>query len=218
MDILQEFCYDTSSQRQYVTFGNNTNAPVQGFGIITNGNFTIRNVAYVAGLKHNLISVAQLTDAGYFVGFDDHHSYVMSKDRQHVFIKSGRDRNMYPLDLKMVTGQPQLCLLAKADSADSWLWHRRLCHLKFRYINDLVSGEMVRGLPLMRYDCDHLCAACECGKQTKVPHFVIPEKSISDPLELLHIDLCGPSTVQSLHHKKYILVIVDDFTRYTWVC
>ena len=76
---------------------------------------------------------------------------------------------------------------------------------------------MVRGLPLLKFENDHLCAACECGKQSKKGHPVVIKKSISDPLELLHIDLCGPSTVESLHHKKYILVIVDDFTRFTWV-
>ena len=84
-------------------------------------------------------------------------------------------------------------------------------------MNDLVSGEIVRGLPLLKFGNDHLCAACECGKQSKNGHPFIIEKSISEPLELLHIDLCGPSTVESLHHKKYILVIVDDFTRFTWV-
>ena len=76
---------------------------------------------------------------------------------------------------------------------------------------------MVRGLPLLKFDREHLCAACECGKQSKKGHPVIIEKSILEPLELLPIDLCGPSTVESLHHKKYILMIVDDFPRFTWV-
>ena len=84
-------------------------------------------------------------------------------------------------------------------------------------MNDLVSGEMVRGFPLLKFENDHLCAACECGKQSKKGHPIIIEKSNSKPLELLHIDRCGPSIVESLHHKKYILVIVDDFTRFTWV-
>ena len=74
---------------------------------------------------------------------------------------------------------------------------------------------MVRGLPFLKFEKDHLFVACECGKQSKKGHPVIIEKSISDPLELVHIDLCGPSTVESLHHKKYILMIVDEFTMFT---
>ena len=124
---------------------------------------------------------------------------------------------MYPLDINMIIGKPQLCLLSKAVPDVSWLWHRRLAHLNFRYMNGLILGEMARGLPLLKFENDHLCVACECGKQSKMGHLAIIEKSISEPLGLLHIDLCGPSTVESLHHKKYILVIVYDFTRFTWV-
>ena len=74
-------------------------------------------------------------------------------------------------------------------------------------MNDLVSGEMVRGLPPLKFESDHLCAACECGKQSKKGHPVIIEKSISEPLELLHIDLCGPYIVESLHHKKLLTTL-----------
>ncbi|KAI3518357.1 hypothetical protein L1887_06990 [Cichorium endivia] len=97
------------------------------------------------------------------------------------------------------------------------LWHQKLAHLNFRYMNQLVTGEMVRGMPLLKFDNENLCAACALGKQKKKPHKSITDSSITHPLELLHIDLCGPSTVASLNHKKYILVIVDDFTCFTWV-
>ena len=68
-------------------------------------------------------------------------------------------------------------------------------------MNDLVSDEMVRGLPLLKFENDHLCAVCEYGKQSKKVHPHIIEKSVSESLELLHIDLYGPSTVESLHKK-----------------
>ena len=74
---------------------------------------------------------------------------------------------MYPLDINMIIGKPQLCLLLKPVLDISWLWYNRLSHLNFRYMNDLVSGEMVRGLPLLKFENDHLCAACECGQQSK---------------------------------------------------
>ncbi|KAI3667038.1 hypothetical protein L6452_42080 [Arctium lappa] len=99
----------------------------------------------------------------------------------------------------------------------SWLWHRRLSHLNFRYINKLVKDKLVKGLPELRHDKKHLCAACEKGKMKRAVHKPKPEPSTSSPLELLHMDLWDPMRTQSLGGKKYVLVIVDDYSRYTWV-
>ncbi|KAI3715360.1 hypothetical protein L6452_22340 [Arctium lappa] len=99
----------------------------------------------------------------------------------------------------------------------SWLWHRRLSHLNFRYINKLVRGKLVKGLPELKYEREHLCAACDKGKMKRAANKPKPEPSTSSPLELLHMDLCGPMRTQSLGGKKYVLVIVDDYSRYTWV-
>ncbi|KAI3770453.1 hypothetical protein L6452_01587 [Arctium lappa] len=101
--------------------------------------------------------------------------------------------------------------------SQSWLWHRRLSHLNFRYINKLVRGKLVKGLPELKYEKEHLCAACEKGKMKRAAHKPKPEPSTSSPLELIHMDLCGPMRTQSLGGKKYVLVIVDDYSRYTWV-
>lgn len=84
-------------------------------------------------------------------------------------------------------------------------------------MNDLVCIEMVWGLALLKFENDHLYVACECWKQSKKGHPVLIEKSIFKPLEFLHIDLCGPFSVQNLHHKKYILVIFYDYIGFTWV-
>ncbi|KAI3523763.1 hypothetical protein L1887_02147 [Cichorium endivia] len=179
----------------YVTFGNDANGIIKGYGVLTNGNFTIQKVAYVLGLIHNLVSI----DA-----------------RDRCLVKSPKQLNMFPLDISMFLGKPR-CLLSKAHSEVSWLWHRKLAHLNFRYMNQLVTGEMVRGMPLLKFDNENICAACALGKQKKKPHKTITDSSITHPLELLHIHLCGPSTVASLNHTKYILVIVDDYSRFTWV-
>ncbi|KAI3493568.1 hypothetical protein L1887_40768 [Cichorium endivia] len=76
---------------------------------------------------------------------------------------------------------------------------------------------MVRGLLLLNYDKDRLCDACELGEQSRKSHSTIINTKITEPLELLHIDLCGPSAIESVAHNKYILVVVDDFSRFTWV-
>ena len=124
---------------------------------------------------------------------------------------------MFLLNLKPIKGNPAICLLSKAHSDESWLWHRRLSHLNFKDINKLVTGGHVRGLPLLKFDREHLCAACEMGKQSRQSHPSIINTKVVEPLELLHIDLCGPSSIESIGGSKYILVIVDDFSRFTWV-
>ena len=201
-----------------VKFGNNSFGTIKGYGMITNGDFTIRKVAYVEELQHNLISVSQLVGGtGLKVSFDDEGSEIIEKTTKKVILKSERKGEMFPLNLKPIKGNPAICLLSKAQSDESWLWHRRLSHLNFKDINKLVTGGHVRGLPLLKFDRDHLCAACEMGKQSRQSHPSVINTKVVEPLELLHIDLCGPSSIESIGGSKYILVIVDDFSRFTWV-
>ncbi|GKB66327.1 retrovirus-related pol polyprotein from transposon TNT 1-94 [Tanacetum coccineum] len=110
-----------------------------------------------------------------------------------------------------------VCLMSKATSTKSWLWHRRLSHLNFGTINDLTRLDMVDGLPKFKYGKDHLCSACERGKSKKASHPLKLVPSDHSKLEILHMDLCGPLWVASINGKKYILVIVDDYSCYTWV-
>ena len=189
---------------------------VKGHGNITNGHFTVTRVALVEGLKHNLISVAQLCDNNHEVHFSKSKSLILDAHKK-ILVDSPRDGNMYPLDIDLILGTPDICLLSKASSDISWLWHRRLSHLNFGYINKLIGKDLVRGLPLLKLDNDILCAACEQGKIAKSSHKSLIEHSVSQPLELIHIDLCGPSTAPSLSGKQYLLVIVDDYTKFTWV-
>ncbi|GJY47566.1 integrase, catalytic region, zinc finger, CCHC-type containing protein [Tanacetum coccineum] len=109
-----------------------------------------------------------------------------------------------------------VCLMSKASSTKSWLWHRRLSHLNFGIINDLTKHDLVDGLSKFKYGKDHLCSVCERGKSKKSSHPPKVVPSTHSKLELLHMDLCGPMRVASINGKKYILVIVDDYSRFTW--
>nr|GEW10263.1 retrovirus-related Pol polyprotein from transposon TNT 1-94 [Tanacetum cinerariifolium] len=104
-----------------------------------------------------------------------------------------------------------------ASSSQSWLWHPRLSHLNFTTINNLVKNILVQGLPKMKFEKDHLCSACEQGKIHRQHHKSKMDFASNKPLYLLHIDLCGPMRVQSINGKRYVLVVVDDYARYTWV-
>nr|GEZ15998.1 retrovirus-related Pol polyprotein from transposon TNT 1-94 [Tanacetum cinerariifolium] len=116
----------------------------------------------------------------------------------------------------MMASSP-ICLLSKASKTKSWLWHRRLSHLNFGAINHLARQGLVRGLSKLKFEKDHLCSACAMGKSTKKTQKPKSEDTNQEKLYLLHIDLCGPMRVESVNGKKYILVIVDDYSRFTWV-
>ncbi|GJT65107.1 retrovirus-related pol polyprotein from transposon TNT 1-94 [Tanacetum coccineum] len=116
----------------------------------------------------------------------------------------------------MMTSSP-ICLLSKAIKTKSWLWHRRLSHLNFGAINHLARHGLVRGLPRLKFEKDHLCSACAMGKSKKQSHKPKSKDTNQEKLYLLHMDLCGPMRVASVNGKKYILIIVDDYSRFTWV-
>ncbi|GKA05682.1 integrase, catalytic region, zinc finger, CCHC-type containing protein [Tanacetum coccineum] len=110
-----------------------------------------------------------------------------------------------------------ICLLSKASKTKSWLWHRCLSHLNFGTINHLARHGLVRGLPKHKFKKDHLCSSCAMGKSKKKPHKPKFEDTNQEKLYPLHMDLCGPMRVASVNGKKYILVIVDDYSQFTWV-
>ncbi|GKA15820.1 putative ribonuclease H-like domain-containing protein [Tanacetum coccineum] len=139
-------------------------------------------------------------------------------NESHVLLRVSRKNNMYSVDLKNIVPKGGLtCLLAKATSDESKLWHRRLGHLNFNTMNKLVNGNLVRGLPSKLFENDEICVACNKEKQHKASFKSKTINSISLPLHLLHMDLFGPTFVKSLMKKMYCLVVTDDFSRFTWV-
>nr|GEW77873.1 retrovirus-related Pol polyprotein from transposon TNT 1-94 [Tanacetum cinerariifolium] len=128
-----------------------------------------------------------------------------------------RSSNLYPIALNEVASNSSTCLLAKASSSQSWLWHQRRSHLNFVTINNLVKNNLVQGLLKMKFKKYHLCSACEQGKIHRKHHKSKTAFASNKPLYLLHMDLFGSMRVQSINGKRYVLVVVDDYSRYTWV-
>ncbi|GJU22046.1 retrovirus-related pol polyprotein from transposon TNT 1-94 [Tanacetum coccineum] len=199
-----------------VHFGNDNFAAITGYGDYIHGNITICHVYYVEGLGHNLFSVGQFCDGDLEVAFRSNTCYVQKLEGDDL-LTGGRDFNLYTISISDMAASSLVCLMSKATSTKSWLWHPRLSHLNFGTINDLTRLELVDGLPKFKYRKDHLCSAYERGKSKKASHPPKLVPSDHSKLELLHMDLCGPMRVASINGKKYILVIVDDFSRYTWV-
>nr|GEV72948.1 copia protein [Tanacetum cinerariifolium] len=182
---------------------------------LVQGNVTINRVYYVEGLSHNLFSVGQFCDADLKVAFRKSTCFV--RDLQgNDLLDRNRGSNLYIISLQESTSSTLLCLMAKATLTQTWLWHRRLSHLNFNYINLLSKKDIVIGLPKLKYVKDQLCSSCELSKAKRSSFKSKAIPSSKGRLNLLHIDLCGPMRVASINGKKYILVIVDDYSRYTW--
>nr|GEV45612.1 retrovirus-related Pol polyprotein from transposon TNT 1-94 [Tanacetum cinerariifolium] len=132
-------------------------------------------------------------------------------------LKGDRSTNLYTINLHEMASASPICLMARASFTKSWLWHQRLSHLNFDTRNDLARNDLVSGLPKFKYNKEHLCPSCEQEKSKRASHPPKPVPNSRQRLHLLHMDLCGPMRIASINGKRYVLVIVDDYSRYTWV-
>nr|GEU91253.1 uncharacterized mitochondrial protein AtMg00810-like [Tanacetum cinerariifolium] len=130
-------------------------------------------------------------------------------------LSRSRDTNLYIISLDDMLKTSSICLLSKASKTKSWLWHLRLSHLNFGTLNKLAKDGLARGIPKLKFQKDHLCPAFALGKRKKSSHQPTAEDTNQEKLYLFLLDLCCPIRVESINGKKYILVIVDDYSRFT---
>ncbi|GKD03733.1 integrase, catalytic region, zinc finger, CCHC-type containing protein [Tanacetum coccineum] len=176
-----------SSKLFSVKFRNDHVAKILGYGDYQIGNVMISRVYHVEGLGHNLFFVGKFCDSNLEVAFRQHTCFIRNLEGVDLLTGS-RGNNMYTLSLgDMMASSP------------------------------ISRHGLVRGLPKLKFEKDHLCFACTMGKSKKKPHKPKSEDTNQEKLYLLHMDLCGPMRVASVNGKKYILVIVDDYSRFTWV-
>nr|GEX08624.1 hypothetical protein [Tanacetum cinerariifolium] len=191
-------------------------------GTIKTGKLEFENVYFVKDLKYNLFSVSQIYDNENNVLFIDSECIVLGqnfklKDDNNVLLRTPRQHNMYSIDLNNVVPHKDLtCLVAKASADECMLWHRRLGHLNRKTMNKLVRHNLVRGLPSKCFENDHTCVACLKGNQHKASCKTKLVNSVTKPFHTLHMDLFGPTSVCSLNHKWYCLVVTNDFSKFTW--
>ncbi|GJX44706.1 retrovirus-related pol polyprotein from transposon TNT 1-94 [Tanacetum coccineum] len=165
---------------------------------------------HVDNLACNLLSVGQICDNKCQVLFTKEGSEIIKDGK---IIGNGiRKNGLYVMKLENKS-QDKLCLATVVDN--STLWHRILGHANMRLIQSLSSKELVRNLPKLKYD-KLFCDACKIGKQAHASHKAKNMVSTKRFLELLHMDLFGPSAIKSYRGNLYTLVVVDDYSRYTW--
>nr|GEW50282.1 retrovirus-related Pol polyprotein from transposon TNT 1-94 [Tanacetum cinerariifolium] len=199
-----------------VRFENDHVAAILGFGDLQWGNILINRAYFVEGLGHNLFSLGLFCDLDLEVAFRRNACFVRNLEGVDL-LKGDRSTNLYTINLHEMDSASPICLMARASSTKSWLWHQRLSHLNFDTINDLARNDLVSGLPKFNYHKEHLCPSCEQGKNEKESHPPKPVPNSRQRLHLFHMDLCGPMIIASINGKRYVLVIVDDYSRYTWV-
>ncbi|KAI3667880.1 hypothetical protein L6452_42950 [Arctium lappa] len=208
----------------HVAFGNTPNGgKISGKSDVTKGKMTFEDVYYVEQLRYNLLSVSQVCDKKHSILFTDSECIILAPgfkvvDEKMILLRIPRKDNVYYLDMENVSNDSSLnCLVSKASLDESSLWHRRMCHMNFKTMNKLVKNNLVKGLPSKVFSCDDHCVACLKGKQHKTSHKSKELNTISSSLQLLHMDLFGPTNVMSIGKKSYCLVIVDGYSRFTWV-
>nr|GFA35917.1 retrovirus-related Pol polyprotein from transposon TNT 1-94 [Tanacetum cinerariifolium] len=178
-----------------VKFKNDHVAKIMGYSDYQIGNVIISRVYYVEGLGHNLFFVGHFCDSDLEVAFRQHTCFIHNLDGVDL-LTSSQGNNLYTLSLQDMMASLPICLLSKASKTKQGL---------------------VRGLPKLKFEKDHLCSACAMGKSMKKSHKPKSEDTNQEKLYLLHMDLCGPMRVESVNGKNYILVIIDDYSRFTCV-
>ncbi|WVZ80907.1 hypothetical protein U9M48_028344 [Paspalum notatum var. saurae] len=201
--------------KEYITFGDNGQGKVMGVGSISlSAKLSLREVAFVRNLGFNLISISQLLNEGFEVRFKKGACCVLDA-KETLLCSLLPFGQVFRVDLTSVFG-PARCLVA-SPSADIWKWHRRLGHLSFDLLVRLSSMGLIRGLPNLRAEKDLVCHPCRHGKMVAASHIPVSQVMTSYPGELLHMDTVGPARVASVSGKWYMLVVVDDFSRCSWV-
>jgi hypothetical protein len=179
------------SQEEYATFGDDKKVKVLGTDVIkVNDCFTLNDVTLVDRLRYNLLSISQLYDVDLSVFFHKSDSHVLDSSGKRVCGIS-RIGNIFQANFSSAKSSLR-CLISQSSS-------------------------ILRGLPLLKFESDLIYAPSHHSKMIAAPHSPVNTVTIENPGQLLHMDTVGPSRVRSMGGKWYVLVIVDDYSRYSWV-
>nr|ABA98303.2 retrotransposon protein, putative, unclassified [Oryza sativa Japonica Group] len=205
-----------ASKTESIVFADASTSAVVATGLVmVNENFELKNVALVKDLKYNLLSVSQIVDEEFEVHFKKTRSKIFDSCGDSV-LNISRYGRVFKADFENSVSPVITCLVAKFDK-DVMFWHRRLGHVGFDHLTRLSGLDLVRGLPKLKKDLDLVCTPCRHAKMVSTSHAPIVSVMTDAPGQLLHMDTVGPARVQSVGGKWYALVIVDDFSRYSWV-
>ncbi|GFX44702.1 retrovirus-related Pol polyprotein from transposon TNT 1-94 [Trichonephila clavipes] len=174
--------------------------PVEGIGTLRfrvkyKGSFheiTLTDVLFNPKLRRNLLSGSKLESKGaHFVGTKADH-YIIPKSKEISFFSN---------------------VTAKTKNGSIEIWHQRFCHVNNDYLVKTSKNDSVKGLPRLTDNGKTHCIPCKLAKVQE--SFIQKTGAVRSkhPLELLHMDLCGPMPTESQGGNKYFLSIIDDYSR-----
>ncbi|GAU50842.1 hypothetical protein TSUD_232190 [Trifolium subterraneum] len=201
-----------------VKFAYNRTISVEGKGKVMvtrkNGNHTfVTDVLYVPTMKHNLLSLGQLIEKGFALSTKDKFLEVHDLNKKLVLKAPLSKNRTFKVNLQASEVQ---CFSSLITEDEKWLWHYRYGHLNFKSLNQLSSKHMVVGLPLI-HTPDKLCEGCFASKQPRNSFKNAVYYRSTQPLHVVHSDICGPIETETLGGNRYFMTCVDEFTRKVWI-
>jgi hypothetical protein len=155
-----------------------------------------------------MLSVIQMCDQGHNVLFHSKGCKVMDANTGKIVVKAViTSGNVYVLE----EGKEKCCI-DKND--ESWIWKKRLGHISFNQLVKLGRKYVVRDIPKISKPKNIVYKSCQFGKQSRV-QFKARENSTKQPLEMIDIYLCGPTSTKSPLGERYFILLIDDYTKMT---
>jgi hypothetical protein len=199
-----------------ITFSDNSQGQVLGFSkIAITTEHSMSKVLLVESLDYNLLSVLQLCERGYNCLFTDKGVTVFRRSDGSFVFKDVLREKLYLVDFIPEEVELVRCLITKTNMG--WLWHRRLAHVDMRNLHKLQKDGHILGLTSIAFEKDRPRDACQAGKQVGTRHHAKNIMTTTQPLKMLHMNLFGPIAYISIGGNKYGIVIIDDYSRFTWV-
>ncbi|KAI3509102.1 hypothetical protein L1887_24128 [Cichorium endivia] len=188
---------------------------------VSNGVLKFANVNFVPELKHSLLSVSQICNEGFSTHFTKKECLILKPGvvipEEWTLVGSELQNNAYIIDINHNTPENITCLFSKASEQNAMLWHRRLGHANAKNLNRLANNDLVQGLPIKDFITFQKCVACAQRKHCWKPHKPKMINSIDSLLRLLDMDLFGLDNVLNINRSSYCLVIIYDYSHFTWV-
>jgi hypothetical protein len=199
-----------------ITFNDNSQGQVLSFGKITiTIEHSIFKVFLIESLDYNLLSVSQLCEMGYNCLLTYKGVTIFRRSDSSFAFKGVLRGKLYLVDFIPEEVKLDRCLITKINMG--WLWHRRLAHVGMRNLHKLQKDGHILGLTNIIFQKDRSCGACQAGKLVGAHHQAKNIMTTKRPLEMLHMDLFGPIAYISIGGNKYGLIIVNDYSHFTWV-
>lgn len=158
-------------------------------------------------LPHYLSLELEITD--HYCGFN--YVIFVSKNKKNQTVMTATKEN----GLYYVTSD-NINIANTANDDNMTSWHRKLGHINERDLKLIDKKNRVKGVQLMNGKLP-TCETCIKGKMTQLPYASVEGPQSSEPLELIHSDVCGPMRVETLVGSRYFLTFIDDFTKYCCV-